>query len=521
MGKERTKRSGKRTNKSILKYARIRTGTNFGILKTSIVVALIVLQFALLLLLGYYLYYILNWLIVASLVITVVFCLIVLSSHRTGQVKATWIFFMLACFTFGWVIFLMSNERIMFGRNKKAYQRIYEKSNFQVENTPENLPKSVKNDCNYLATYGKFSVYNDYKAQYFSDGLTLFDDIIDSLKSAKKFIFMEYFIVSDGLLLDKILEILKQKVEEGVDVRIIYDDMGSHGTLKYKTKKRIREMGIKLHAFNKLVPIFNLALNLRDHRKIVVVDGKIAYTGGANLADEYINKKHIHGYWKDCGIKIAGSCVNSFTLAFLRQWEFLTSEEQDYAKFLSTQTQKSTLDSVLVPYVSGPDYNYNIAREVYENMISSANEKIYIMTPYFIPDETLFNILKNKAQSGVDVRIILPDVPDKKTVYMISLDTVQKLAMFGAKIYRRKGSFVHSKIVLTENSCVVGSINMDQRSFYQQFESAVYTNDQTIMQSVEQDFRDTFAKSIQTTKGKTNIFKQILIYVLRLITPLM
>lgn len=521
MGKEKTKRTGKNTNISSLKYARIRTGTNFGILKTSIVVGLIVLQLVLLLLLGFYLYNVVNWLIVASLVITVVFCLIVLSSHRTGQVKATWIFFMLACFTFGWVIFLMSNERIMFGRNKKAYQKIYEKSNFQEKDIPNNLPRNVNNDCNYLSTYGNFSVYNDYKAQYFSEGLLLFDDIIESLKSAKKFVFMEYFIMSDGLLLDKILEILKQKVKEGVDVRIIYDDMGSHGSLTYKTKKMIREMGIKLHAFNKLVPIFNLALNLRDHRKIVVIDGKVAYTGGANLADEYINKKHIHGYWKDCGIKIVGCCVNTFTLSFLRQWEFLTKEEQNYQNYLVPNKQSVNQDCVLVPYVSGPDYNYNIAREVYENMISSANEKIYIMTPYFIPDETLFNMLKNKAQSGVDVRIILPDVPDKKTVYMISLDTVQKLAMFGAKIYRRKGSFVHSKVVLTEGSCVVGSINMDQRSFYQQFESAVYTNDKNIMQSVEQDFEDSFAKSIQTTKGKTNIFRQMLIYVLRLITPLM
>lgn len=504
---------------------KIKTESNYGALKTIIVALLIVLQFVLLLLSFFYLYQVFTGLMLFSLIISIVFSIIVLSSHRTGQTKAIWILFMLVCFTFGWVVFLLSNERVMFGRNKKRYKKIFNKNQLNLNNTLcKNLSKPIANDCNYLANYGNFPIYTDNNSTYFANGASLYDSILEDISNAKKFIFMEYFIISNGVLLDRFIDILGKKASEGVDVRIIYDDLGSHAILKRKTRKKIIKLGIKLQTFNKLVPIFNLALNLRDHRKIVVIDGKIAYTGGANLADEYINEKRTHGYWKDSGIKISGTCVNTFTLAILRQWEFLVGKSEDCSKYLNNDNMVDTdnhSSEIFVPYVTGPDYDNNIARDTYENMIASANEKIYIMTPYFIPDETMLSILKNKAQSGVDVRIVLPEIPDKKFVYLISLDGTETLIDYGVKVYLMKNSFVHSKVVLTENACVVGSINIDQRSFYQQFESAVYTNSSNIMSSVNEDFVKTFSRSQLHIKTKKGIIKNILVHILRLISPLM
>lgn len=501
---------------------KIKTESNFGVLKTIVVALLIVLQFATLLISFLYLFNVFKWLVLTSFIITVTFCVSILSSNKTGQIKATWIFFMLLCFTFGWVIYLISNEKVMFGKNKKRYLKNYKRINLVDYSNYDlsKLNKEIKNDCKYFNEQGHFPAYSDSKMRYYSNGSELFDDILEDLKKAKKFIFIEYFIVSSGVLLNRFISILEKKVSEGVDVRIIYDDMGSHGTLKRKEKKIIKSKGIKLQAFNKLVPVVNFALNLRDHRKIVVIDGCVSYTGGANLADEYVNEKRMYGYWKDCGIRIEGKSTSTFTLAFLRQWEFLTREKINYDNYLSLEEDKMS-SCVCVPYLSGPDYTSSVAEEVYENIISNAKERIYIMTPYFIPDESLLSLLKNKAMCGVDVRIILPEIADKKFVYLVTLDNVEKLMKYGVKVYLMKNSFVHSKVVLSENCCVVGSINMDQRSFYQQFESAVYSNDASVMEDIEKDFEETIGRSKEHTLNNTNIIKTILVHILRIVSPLM
>ena len=301
--------------------------------------------------------------------------------------------------------------------------------------------------------------------------------IMNLLNQSKKYVYITtpYLIVDNELM-----RAIENTAIRGVDIRIIYDDMGCHGKLKNKTKKAIKKLGIKMQPYNKFVPVFNLAQNLRDHRKIVVVDGKVAFTGGANLADEYINEKQIYGYWKDAGIKIEGNATNNLTLAFLRQWEYLTKQEVNYESFLINNNYYQN-DSVVVPFVSGPEYTSSVAKEMFVNIMSSAEEKLYIFTPYFVPEETITNILIAKAKSGVDVRIILPDVADKKYVYVVSRDYAERLISSGVKVYTMTNSFVHSKVIANEHSCIVGSINTDLRSFYQQFESAVYTNDQSVL----------------------------------------
>lgn len=512
-------------NNPTFETVKIKTEFNLGVLKTIIVALIILAQFVLLVVTGIHLTNVFKWLVIFSLVISIIFCIIELSSKQTGQTKATWILLMLITPTFGWILFLLSNEKVLFTFKKKKYQKIYNSSNILSGDVDcNNLSTDIKNDCKYLENYGKFPTFSASHLKYFSTGASLYDNIIEDLKNAEKFIFLEYYIVSDGILLNRILDILEEKAKSGVDIRLIYDDMGSHGTLKYRTKKRMKKVGIKLHTFNKLVPLFNLALNLRDHRKIIVIDGKIAYTGGANLSDEYINEKRSHGYWKDSGIRLTGKCVSTFTLSILRQWEFLTNKHEDYRKYLDIYDNSSTLkeeNRICVPYVTGPDYEQKIAKDVYENLIANAKEKLYIMTPYFIPDETILGLLKNKAQCGVDVHIILPEIPDKSFVYLITLDNAETLMKYGVHVHIMKNSFVHNKVVLSENACVVGSINMDQRSFYQQFESAVYTNDSSVMEEVLADFNKCISRSNPHTIKKKGLIKTSLIYILRLVSPLM
>jgi cardiolipin synthase len=254
-----------------------------------------------------------------------------------------------------------------------------------------------------------------------------------------------------------------------------------------------------------------------------VIDGRVAFTGGTNLADEYVNEKRMHGYWKDAGIKIEGPAVDNFTVSYLSEWQFLTNNEIDYKSFLN-KCQGVKSDGVVVPFVSGPNYPLSIAENMYANEISNAKEKLYIMTPYFIPDETLTNLLINKARSGVDVKIILPDVADKKFVYIVSRNNIEKLIKFGVKAYTMTHSFVHSKVILTENSAIVGSINVDLRSFNQQFESAVLTNETSTLEAIQKDFDYTISKSEEITgknQKRRNPFFRIFAGLFNLISPFM
>ncbi len=514
-----------KSNDSI--YAvKVKTESNsLGALKTLIVLALIAIQATILISSYFYLLDLFRFYLTFELIVMAATCVHILSSEYHGQAKATWIIFIVISFGFGCIIYIFSDKRVFFGRKSKRYNKILNETKDLQKQADLSLIKdeNVKSNCKYLYNAGAFKTHFDSKTTYFPSGTKLFDEILSSLENAKKFIFIEYFIMSDSVLLNKFLNILKQKASEGVDVRMIYDDMGSHGTLSRKTKKSIIKSGIKLKAFNRLIPVFNIGLNLRDHRKIVVIDGKVSFTGGANLADEYTNEKRMHGYWKDAGIKIEGTATNNFTIAFLNEWQFLTNEKPDYKQFLNKSKSTETFETT-VPFVSGPNYPYSIAQNMYANQISNSKEKLYIMTPYFIPDETINNLLINKARAGVDVRIILPHIADKKFVYVVSRSNAEKLMKHGIKLYVMKHSFVHSKVMLNENSAIVGSINIDLRSFNQQFESAVLTDGKQTLKQIESDFENTFTwceKITLKTQKRNSVLYRILAGFFNIISPFM
>lgn len=514
-----------RTHSPDDKVVRIRTeGKGIGVLKTLFVGLLILVQlgFILLVYLG-----ILNefrWYLLVAFAFSFISCLHVLSSNKTGQTKTVWVLFLILFSSFGYIAYMLSSEDIFFGWAKRRYKKIFART---AQFTPEYIEVSgvsdaVKSDTEYLFNAGGFAPYTNSKLKYFPSGAQLFDDVLEKLKTAEKFVFIEYFIISDGVLLSKFFNILSRKAAEGVDVRIICDGMGSHGTLSWRMRKRMKRAGIKLMRFNRIVPRFTFALNVRDHRKIVVIDGKTAYTGGCNLADEYVNEKRMHGYWKDTGLRCEGKAVDGFTLIFLRQWEFITRKAEDYSPYLISEGVEG--DSVVVPYADGKDFKSDIGKDAYNNVMAGAQKRLYVMTPYFVPDEDTMNLFARKARSGVDVRIILPDVPDKSYVFRVTLDNAERLLASGVKVYRMRHAFVHSKVMLSENCAAVGSVNIDLRSFYNQFENAVYTNDGSVMEEVLLDFESTFkacAEVTEKTATRQKLILRVLAVILRLFSPLM
>ncbi len=520
-------RDTRRPHSADARVVKVKTeSSGFAALKTLIVMALIFGQIAMLVFFYMELARTFQFYIVFSFVCSMLCCIYSLSSNKNSLSKAVWIIFLIVFFYVGYVIYIMSDDRIFFSRARRKYKRIFDETEKYIPEYREgeiSASADVINDGKYLYRAGGFANYKNTALEYYPSGTQLFDNALESCRRAEKFIFMEFFIVSDGVLMNRFYDVLAERAAHGVDIRIICDDMGSHRTLSRKMKKKLRDAGIKLVFFNRLVPIISVALNYRDHRKIMIIDGKCAYSGGSNFADEYINEKRMYGYWKDTGIRLRGEAIDSFTLIFLRQWRYLTGKSEDLTGFFG-HFECIDSESLVVPYADGLDYKASIGLNAYENMISSADERLYIMTPYFICNDTLTGLIINKALSGVDVRIILPGVPDKAAVYGVSINNAEKLIEYGVKVYTMDDSFVHSKLVLTENAVIVGSINMDLRSFYQQFECAVYTNDASVMSSVLDDFEMTFKDSTlidQESKRRRNIFHRMFAGILQLVAPLM
>ena len=518
----KTKRMGRSRNFDT-RIVRIRTENNgMGYFKTLIVLIAVALQLAAMVMLYLFLMNVFRWYVFVSLAFSIIACVHVLSTDKNGQSKAVWVMLLLLGFSVGFVLYWLSDVRVFFGRAKKRYAGIFERTErYKPLKSAAKVSKQSESMSVLLENMGGFRAYNNTRQQYFSSGAQLFDDVLERIKSAEKFVFIEFFIIADGILLERMLKVLGPKAQSGVDVRIIYDDLGSGRMLKRKTRKRIRKMGIKLEAFNRITPRFTVAMNYRDHRKIIIVDGKTAYTGGSNLADEYVNEKRMHGYWKDNGLRLDGEAVDAFTLTFLRQWEFTTRQKTEYDGYLGLYEPIESTAAV-VPYADGLDYEKAVGKGAFAHLISTAKERLWIMTPYFVPDDTVMGLIADRAQAGVDVRIILPWVPDKPYVYAVSRDNADRIIPQGVKVYLMKNSFVHSKTMLTESGAIIGSINLDLRSFYQQFECAVFTDDMGVLKQLEDDYNSTFADSVSVDKEKKkNIFKRMITGFLRIFEPLM
>lgn len=369
----------------------------------------------------------------------------------------------------------------------------------------DQISKHSTPQASYIYNLTNYPVYQNTNVEYFSSGESMHIRMLDELEHAQKFIFVEYFIIHEGVFWDSVLDILKRKAKQGVDVRIIYDDMGSINTLPKDYPSTLQEFGIKCYAFNPLRPILSLRLNNRDHRKILVIDGYTSFTGGINLADEYINKLEMNGYWKDSGIMLKGDATWNFTNMFLQLWQYLSSEKIDFEHYHISPTlfpkyHSNTHNGFVQPYADNPLFSEEVAENVYLNMIHRATKYIYITTPYLIVDNEMITALTLASQSGIDVRIITPGIPDKKTVFMVTRSFYEPLIKADVKIYEYTPGFIHSKMMIVDDVyAVVGSINLDYRSLYLHFECAAFLYHCSTINDIKKDIENCIVVSEQIT----------------------
>ena len=360
------------------------------------------------------------------------------------------------------------------------------------------ISSGTKNLCSYLNKSGDYPLYKNTQVTYFPLGEDKFEAMVEELQKAEKFIFMEYFIIDEGYMWGTILKILAEKAKQGVEVRVMYDGMCEMSTLTYDYPKRMAKLGIKCKSFSKLKPFISTSYNYRDHRKILVIDGKTAFNGGVNLADEYINLIDRFGHWKDTALMLKGDAVDSFTRMFLQMWN-MTEQTETWDEFLNCSEPAET-DGYVIPYADSPLDQYKVGESVYSDILYNAKDYVHIMTPYLILDNELETALKYAAQRGVDVKLILPGIPDKKPAYALAKAHYKYLVDAGVKIYEYTPGFVHAKIFVCDDiKGVAGTINLDYRSLYHHFECATYLYKASCIYDMEDDFQDTLKLCSEVT----------------------
>ena len=378
----------------------------------------------------------------------------------------------------------------------------------------------------YLSHQLGFPTYRNTEVEYFPVGADKFASMIKELEKAEKFIFMEYFIVEEGIMWDTILEILKRKVNEGVEVRFMYDGMCAFDLLPYSYPKKLQKFGIKCKMSNKIRPFVSTIQNNRDHRKICVIDGQTGYVGGVNLADEYINEKERFGHWKDTAVLLRGDAVQSLTMIFLQMWDVDMRGVEPYGKYL-TKKAESLNDRLgyVIPYADSPFDHENVGEEVYFHILNHAKKYVHIMTPYLILDNEMLTTLIRAAKSGIEVIIIMPHIPDKWYAFAVAKTYYKELIEGGVQIYEYTPGFVHAKVFVSDDdTATVGSINLDFRSLYLHFENGVFIYDNPEVQKVEEDFQNTLAKCHKVTVTEVRnrgVLMKVAGQVLRLVAPLM
>lgn len=391
----------------------------------------------------------------------------------------------------------------------------------------EHLKKDrrIYNQSWYLWKKAGFPVYQNTDVRFYKDTCEALEAQKEELKKAEKFIFMEYHAIQDSTAWAGIEAILKEKAASGVDVRVFYDDMGSIGFLSKPFVKRLQSESIRCKVFNPVMPVLNVFMNNRDHRKITVIDGKVGFTGGYNLADEYFNLTHPYGQWKDSGIRLEGEAVRSLTVIFLRLWSALEKEKEDLSGFFPEVSCDASAQGFVQPYSDSPLDGERTGENVYLNLIKGAQDYVYITTPYLIIDDEMKRELTMAAERGVDVRIVTPGIPDKKLIYSVTRSYYAGLATRGVRIYEYEPGFIHAKQFLADGEiAAVGTINLDFRSLYLHFENGCLFYDCPAVADVKTDFDELFEISREVTgkySAKQNVAVRGVQCILRLFSPLM
>lgn len=467
----------------------------------------------------------------ASLTLSIIIVFIIINNKSNPSYKIAWIVPVMIFPIFGGLFYLLYGGNKLSTREKlKMVIQNIEMTN-SLKQDDEIIKKIgdksiyAKNQSEYILNYAKCPVYNNTETTYFKIGEEKFEALLRELKKAEKFIFLEYFIIQEGKMFNSILEILEEKAKQGVDVRLIYDDVGCIVTLPHNYKNTLEAKGIKCRVFNPIKPFFTRRLNNRDHRKIVVIDGDVGFTGGINLADEYINEYEKHGYWKDAGIMLKGDAVWNLTVMFLSMWDYIDNKEEDYIKFKPSKNKYYNSKGYVQPFDDSPLINEPIGETVYLNLINKAKDYIYINTPYLIIDNEMATALKIAAKSGVDIKIVTPYIPDKKFVHAVTKSYYESFIKDGIEIYKFTPGFMHAKtFVVDDEYGVVGSINLDFRSLYLHYECGVWLYKTDSIKSMKDDYLETLKRCHKVTMEEcknTSSIRKVLRLIIRMFAPLL
>ena len=455
-----------------------------------------------------------------------------LNSSINPTAKITWLIVIMLLPVFGVLLFLYTQSDIGHRALKKRSLEIIDATRKSIPQSAEVMERfSVENPgaaalAHYIARSGCYPVFEHTAVTYFPLGEDKFEEMLKQLESAQHFIFMEYFIIDEGLMWGRILEILAKKASQGVDVRIMYDGACEFALLPHDYPKRLKALGIKCKMFAPVSPFVSTHYNYRDHRKILVIDGHTAFNGGINLADEYINEKKKFGHWKDTAIMLKGDAVRSLTILFLQMWNVSEKQPEFYGKYLVKKSEELKREfGYVIPYGDSPFDNENVGEEVYFHILNHAKKYVHIMTPYLILDNEMLTTLTRTAKSGIEVIIIMPHIPDKKYAFALAKTYYEELLEAGVQIYEYTPGFVHAKVFVSDDdTATVGTINLDYRSLYLHFECGVFIYHNRVVDDIERDFQHTLAKchkvSVSEVKHR-NFVNKACGQILRLVAPLM
>ncbi len=470
------------------------------------------------------------WFYAASILISIIIFVYIINENSNPAYKIAWLVPILLLPFFGGLLYLTFGKNHISARQKKRMMAISSSGRRAMLSTNSALDSLRQQDSDgavqaaYIQNVTGMPVFEGSSTEYLPTGEDMYARMLVELEKAEKYIFLEYFIIEPGVMWDGILDILVKKAAQGVDVRVIYDDAGSLFTVPTSFSRQLSALGIKCQVFHRFVPVLSGRFNNRDHRKICVIDGITAFTGGINLADEYINRKERFGHWLDSGIVIKGPAAWGFAVMFLSIWGYVSGSQPDHSSFRPKSPVPSNGRGFVVPVGDIPLDDDQVGETVYLNMISRARDYIYISTPYLIPSHEILTSLAGVARSGVDVRIITPHIPDKKAVFHLTQANYQLLIDAGVRIYEYTPGFIHSKIAVCDDKyALVGTINLDYRSLYLHYECGAWMCGTDAVLPIKESYLNTLDSCQEITHdwcASQPLAKRIAASVLKIFAPL-
>ncbi len=456
--------------------------------------------------------------------------LIIINKEGSPEGKLSWTIITMLLPVVGGLLYLFVEMQPGYRMLEKRLNNIYKRTEEYVQQDQavfEALEMADRNTAglaSYVHKHGNFAVYQNTRVKYFPSGEDKLEAMLKELEKAEKFIFLEYFILKEGYMWRKILEILEKKAADGVEVRVMYDGTCALFDLPYEYPEKLIKKGIFCKMYAPIQPILSTHYNNRDHRKILVIDGKVGFTGGINIGDEYINRVEKYGHWKDTAVMLEGDAVQGLTMMFLQMWN-VSEKAVEYGKYLELEKRDLQATGFVMPYGDSPFDEELIGEMVYMDILNRAKKYVHIMTPYLIIDQRMLTALCFAAKRGIDVKLILPGKPDKKFAFALAKSHYRELLQAGVRIYEYTPGFVHAKVFSSDDEkAVVGTINLDYRSLYLHFECGAFLYQVEEIENIEKDFQQTLKKCREITvenRKEGTWYLRLIGWFLKVLAPLM